>query len=195
VCKGHQVPADDGSQADALLNAFARWSAEMRVRAETTGRSRQRWLHQQASESATFAGTLLDLAERRSQVSVLSPGRRFSGRLVGVGANLCVLEEPTRVTVVTLSQVIAVQPHLDAPIRGLSVATGNRPVALEMTFSQALAAMASDLAPIRLALSGTETLVGDLVAAGEDVVTLRVRGNPPRSTFIPIAGVEAFSPQ
>ena len=35
-----------------------------------------------------------------------------------------------------------------------------------MTFAQALAAMAADLAPLRLALIGSETLVGDLVGGG-----------------------------
>jgi hypothetical protein len=186
---------DPEGQADALLLAFARWSAEVRLRDGAAGRSRQRWLHQQASEAATFAGTLLDLAERRAAVSLLSPGRRFAGRLVGVGPDFCVLEEATRATVVALGRVIAVQPHPRGPTPPVAVASGDRRAVLEMTFAQALAAMAADLAPLRLALIGSETLVGDLVGAGEDVVTLRLPGNPPRPTFVPVTAVEGFSPQ
>ena len=48
-------------------------------------------------------------------------------------------------------------------------------------------------APLRLALRGTETLVGDLVGVGEDVVTVRVSGHPPRSAYVPLDAVEAFS--
>ena len=67
VVYGRSMGADPESQADALLSAFARWSAEVRVRDEAAGRTRQRWLHQQASEAATFTGTLLDLAEQTSR--------------------------------------------------------------------------------------------------------------------------------
>jgi hypothetical protein len=189
------VPSDLPGDADALLSAFARWSAQARVGDEAASRSRERWLRQQATESATLAGTLLDLAEGQAMVSVLSPQRRFSGRLVGAGKDFCVLEEPGRVTVIALSRVIAVQPHLSAGTPRPGAASGDRAVNLDITFCSALAALATDLAPVRVALVGTEVLVGELVSAGEDVITLRTPGTPPRPAYLPIAAVEAFSPR
>ena len=185
---------DPLGDADALLSAFARWSAHTRVHGEVVGRARQRWLEQQAAEAATLTGTLLDMAEGEAPVTVLSPQRRFSGRLVGVGADLCVLEASARVTVIALRQVIAVRPHPGATPRPRT-ASGDRAVHLTMTFRNALAAMAMDVSPVRIALAGTETLTGELTGAGDDVITLRLAGVPPRPAYLPIAAVEAFSPQ
>jgi hypothetical protein len=189
------VSLDPPGDADALLSAFARWSAHTRVRDEVAGRARQRWLEQQAAEAATLTGTLLDLAEGEAPVTVLSTQRRFSGRLVGVGSDLCVLEAPARVTVIALRQVIAVRPHPSPATPRPPTASGDRAAHLTMTFRSALAAMAMDLSPVRLALIGTETLTGELTGAGDDVITLRLPGIPPRPAYLPIAAVEAFSPQ
>jgi len=189
------MSSEPPGDAESLLSAFARWAAGTRVRDEAAGRARQRWLHQQASEAATLAGTLLDLAEGRAAVTILSAQRRYSGHLVGVGADLCVLEEPGRVTVVGLSRVIAVQPQPTPATARPAAASGNRAIEMVMTFQGALSAMAMDLAPVRIALVGTEILIGDLMGAGEDVVTLRVPGTPPRPAYLPVAAIEAFSPR
>lgn len=175
--------------ADELLRAFARWSAEVRHNEAAASRSRQRWLAQQATETATFRGTLVDLAEAGNPVNVATASHRLGGRLVGVGPDLCVVEEPARITVVDLGCVVAVTPQGAAPV----AAAGDRATAVELTFAEALATLAADLTPVRLGLRGGETLSGDLVAAGEDVVTLRLAANPPRMTYVPGAAVEAFS--
>lgn len=177
--------------ADELLRAFARWSADVRHAEAAASRSRQRWLAHQARETATFRGTLVDLAEAGSPVSVATPSRRLAGRLVGVGPDLCVLEEAARITVVDLGCVVAVTPQGAAPV----AAAGDRATAVKLTFAEALASLADELAPVRLGLRGGETLSGDLVAAGQDVVTLRLAANPPRMTYVPGAAVEAVSPR
>ena len=59
----------------------------------------------------------------------------------------------------------------------------------------ALAALAADLAPVRVALCGTETLTGELAGVGEDVVTLRVPTLPPQVVYLPMGAIESFSPQ
>jgi hypothetical protein len=188
------VPLEPAGSADAILSAFARWSAQARVRQEAAGRARERWLHQQATEAATFTGTLLDVAESHTTVTVLTGQRRFSGRLVGVGRDLCVLEDPGRVTVIALEHVIAVQPFPGPTEPRSRAASGDRPVSLQMNFRGALGAMAVDLAPLRVALLGTETLAGTLRSAGEDVITLQMPGTPPRPAYLPIRAIEAFSP-
>lgn len=182
--------------ADELLRAFAQWSAEVRRRDAAASRSRERWLAQQAAEAATFRGTLVDLAEAGSAVVVATPSHRFSGALVSVGADLCVVEEPGRVNVIDLSGVVGVSP-LGAPGRGgwAGAATGDRAAALEVTFDEALRLMAGELAPVRLALRGGDTVDGDLIAVGHDVVTLRRPAQPPQVNYLAAPAIEAFIPR
>lgn len=181
--------------ADELLGAFARWSADLRHREAAASRSRQRWLAQQATEAATLQGTLVDLAEAGAAVAVATGSHRFAGSLVGVGPDLCVVEEPGRITVLDLGGIVSVSPATPTAGGRHPTAAGDRPGALEVTYDEALRAVAAEVAPVRLALRGGATVDGELTAVGIDVVTVRLPTTPPRMTYLSAPTIEAFSPR
>jgi hypothetical protein len=187
-------------EADAMLAAFARWSADQRWGEAVSARSRERWLRQQEAEAATLSGTLVDLAEQGAEVTLVLGGRRLAGRLVGVGPDLCVLEDDRgSSSLVSLWRLGAVLPAgglegregAGLPAGGLGgrvgtvvpagglggrpvAAGGDRDPALQLRFADALAALAAETLPVRLLLDGGDVLAGDLVGVGADVVTLRL---------------------
>ncbi len=155
-----------GSDVDALLGALTRWSGDERLRQRAAERSRQRWLHQQALESSTLRGVLVELAENAAEVSVRTAQRVRHGRLVAVGTDLCVLEDQrSHATIISLDALVAVEA-------GPVTVTGRRPPELALGFADALAALAAELLPVRLEVAGGD-VAGDLIGTGEDVVILR----------------------
>lgn len=146
----------DDARADAL--------AEARVR--------ERWLRRQASESATLLGTLLDLAESGAGLSITTRGgRRHDGRLVGLGHDVVLLVERGEHVVIPLGAVILVRP---TPGSRVGTATGARAAALDLHFVELLARVVDQQPEVAVALDTGEVLAGSLLAAGEDVLTLRL---------------------
>src|SRR3954468_4899109 len=84
------------------------------ARADDAGRhrGRERSLRRQAEEDATFAGTLLDLAERRAAVTIrTTAGRAHAGLVLAVGEDFCVVRSAGGDdTFVVLTAVSAVRP-------------------------------------------------------------------------------------
>lgn len=158
-----------------MLAAFARWAAEERVGVAAQARRKERWLRQQAAETATLAGLLVDLAERRAQVTLTVGTRRVSGRLAGVGRDACAASEASGgAAIVALDHLVAV--HVASPGgrgAGSEPPSGRRPPQGPWGLVDALAALAAERSRVRLALASGELLTGDLLGAGEDVVTLR----------------------
>lgn len=180
------------SRADALVAEFARWAAEQRVGEAATARSRERWLRHQAAESATMAGTLVDLAERGVDVAAVIGARTLTGRLTGVGQDGFVLAEASgAATIVALARLGAVR--VAGGRAGAAEATGGRAPAGTWRVSDALAALAADRSGIRLGLCGGETLTGVLVAVGADVVTVQLAGGGLRA-HVALAAVETATP-
>jgi hypothetical protein len=187
-----------GRDAEAIIESFARWAADDRARAAAAARTSERWLRQQDAEAATVAGTLVDLAEAGSEVTLIVGSRRLAGRLVGVASELCVIEARSGVaSVVATTHLTAVVPaagtgrgHRDGP------ATGGRGAAMTTTLVDALAGFTAEGAPVRLWLAGGETLTGELIATGVDVVTLRLQtGTGTRArAYAPVRAIEAITP-
>lgn len=167
---------------DDLVRSLAGWAAEQRVIEAAAGRARERSLREQAGAAATFAGVLVDLAERGADVIVGSAGGRRSGRLVGVGRDFCVLEQrigrPAIVATAAITSVRAA-PASESP-------AGDRAPALELSLAAALGALADDRAPVGLYLDAGETVDGELIAAGQDVVTVR---SAARVVYVPLRAV------
>ncbi len=174
-----------------MLAAFARWSGAERARAQAAARSSERWLRQQRAESATLAGTLVDLAEDGAEVTLAVGPRRLAGRLVGVGVDLCVLEgRDGSSSLVALERLSALWP---AGQRG-APGGGERVPELPLRFVDALAALAGEMVPVRLWLSGGEILAGDLVAAGVDVVTVRLPTPSRDYAYAPVRLIDVCMP-
>src|SRR5262249_37759242 len=83
--------APEPDPTENLLGELRRWAADQEVAHLARSRSRARWLRQQAAESATLAGLLLDLAERRATVTIDAAGWAHTGRVRAVSTGLCLL--------------------------------------------------------------------------------------------------------
>lgn len=217
------VPEQQDLDPDGLLTLLRAWAGDARTRDAAAARTRERWLRLQAAEAATWLGTLVDLAERRQVVTLQVGATARTGRLVGVGHDLCVLDEAAGAVLVALPHVHALQAHPTRPIgpRGAGptgagatnagtrpstagtstagtpadlVADGNRRPALELSFADALAALAAERSPVRLGLAAGADAVGTLVAVGADVVTLRGNAVARPVTFVPIVAVAVCAP-
>ncbi len=239
-----------GRGADAILASFARWSGTERARAAAAARASERWLRQQREETATLAGTLVDLAEEGTEVTLLVGPRRLTGQLAGVSTDCCVIESRDgSSSLVALGRLSAVWPATGRPgptarpgpargpgpagrprpdgrpgglgragspdltmrratagaeqrppgvgpavDRAPGPASGDRVPELSLRFVDALAALAGDLAPVRLWLDGGEHLTGQLVAAGIDVVTLRLATSGRDHAYAPVRAIAVCTP-
>lgn len=169
------------------MAAFARWAADQRVVAAAGDRVRERSLREQARSSATWTGVLVDLAEQASQVTVMVAGHRRCGRLVGVGRDFCVLEpDRGRTALIALLQVTELWP--DGPAFS-DPPGGDRSPAIDLALMAALALLAEDRAPVGVFSTGGLETAGDLVAAGDDVLTLRTGMPGRRLVYVPLGAV------
>jgi hypothetical protein len=157
---------------DRLLDELRRWAADEETARISRSRSRARWLLQQAAESATLAGILLDLAERRVVVTVETAARTHTGRLVTVSSGLCVLEEIDDAEHCLALVPLAAITMLVSPVQAL----GDRVPNLQLDLASALAGLAGDRPTVSLELKSGKRVTGVLESVGADVVTLRIDG-------------------
>ena len=151
-----------------VLATLHRWIAEGRVDDAARARARQHWLERQATEDATMAGVLLDLAERSRPITITTAaGQRLTGPVVAMGANFTVLRDP-RVgdTFVPLDQVGVVRT---AP--GDRLPLGDRALTLAATLGTALAELAAGRPDVIVGAPG-EKVRGELQSVGADMVTV-----------------------
>ncbi|MEN3271593.1 MAG: hypothetical protein V7636_354 [Actinomycetota bacterium] len=139
---------------------------------QASARSRERWLRRQATEGATLAGTLLDLAESGAQVSVWTgPERRVDGVLVGVGPDVVVLRDRGDHIALRTAAITVVRP---APGQRIVAATGDRSAAMRLELVELLARLVDDRPDVAVVLDTGESLTGTLIAVGADVLTVQV---------------------
>lgn len=180
-----------------FMQALAGWAAGQRVAGAAAGRSRLRALSEAAAGSATLVGLLVDLAERGAEVAITctapAPNQgagatTVTGTVVGVGRDFVVMEQHSRrPVIIRTSSLASVQPlgggaEPDAP-------GGDRPAPLALSLEAVLAELAAELAPIALG-TGSGRLDGDLLAVGQDVLTLRSGVSPRRVIHIPTASLQ-----
>lgn len=177
-------PLVDLGGAD-LVARLARWVAEAAVDEAAAARSRERWLRRAAGEEATFAGVLLDLAERGSTVVVTGrAGRRHRGTVGAVGHDFAALRlSGASDVLVAFAGVASVRAS-----RRSEPAVGDRPVAIDVGLAEALAAVADDRPRVLIVTTvDADGLAGDLLAVGRDVLTLRLEGADRAPAYVPMA--------
>lgn len=163
-----------------------RWAAEARALHAADARSRERWLRRQAEEGATFAGAVVDLAERRVPVVIVTTtGRRHSGTLAGVGEDfVAVRTSSSQTALVATGAISAVHPTPHGHVPG-PPATGSddpRETLLDVTLADVLAQAAGHSPRVQVHFHGaSEPVAGELHAVGVDVLTLRTA--PPFAGF------------
>jgi hypothetical protein len=174
---------------DEVVAAFSRWAAEQRTVSAAGSRSRERSLREQAAASATWAGALVDLAEGGAPVTAVIGRQRRTGRIVGVARDFFVLETRTgRSDLVVLRAVDALWPDQTVGPRPAGPA-GDRGGAIDLSLMMALAVLAEEHAPIGLTTTSGIEIAGDLLAAGEDVLTVRTDAPNRRLAHVPFSAV------
>lgn len=144
------------------------------VRAAATSRSEQRLQTRISAESATFAGTLRDLAERQAGATVLlEDDHGVQGTLLGVGSDHVVLATTTRQRAwIRTDGIVAVRADPDVRV---PVAQGHRPPGDRLSLLERLATWEVDRPALALLVRGRrEPMRGRLVAVGEDVISLEL---------------------
>jgi hypothetical protein len=163
------------------------WLADARVESSADARAKEHWLRAAADADATFAGILLDLAERAVGVAVATvAGRRLHGVVVVLGADFFALRVASGGEVLVALRAIA--SVRTAPTVG--VAGGERVVTTGLRLQDVLGALAAERARVRLVvLDGGEVVSGELRSVGQDVVTLRTDGEGQASAYVPTSVV------
>lgn len=174
------APEDDG---DALVADLTRYLAEQRADAAAASRAREHWLRQAAAEEAMVAGVLLDLAERATTVAVQGVGgRTHRGTVRAVGEDFAALRTPAGDLLVRFDVIVAIRADDDV------AAVGDRAAALDMAFSEAVAAVAGDRPRVLVVARDGSGMAGELRSVGRDVVTLRL-ADAASTAYVPLASI------
>jgi hypothetical protein len=189
-----------GPGSDDLLAQLARWSAAERAARAASGRARARSLIEQSAAEATLSGLLVDLAEEAAEVTLglasmerafgrgIGPGAgQVSGRLVGVGRDVLIVERPGRgAALVRTAAVTSVTPL--GSVVGPARPGGQRPPGLDLTMAAALDSLGADGAPVTVRTADA-TFAGVVLACGQDVVTLRTEGAERRPVYLALGAI------
>jgi hypothetical protein len=142
-------------------------------------------MRQQATESATLAGALLDLAERRESVTIHTAFASHEGQLVAATRQLGALRlADGGAALIALPAITAVSPLPAWPV-------GEREPALDLDLADVLAALAADRPSVCLELDGGKRIVGVLEAVGTELVALHLDGDAPGRALIALHAITA----
>ena len=169
--------------------ALERWAADAAVDEAARSRLRERWLRVQSEESASVLGTLVDLAERGAPVTLDVAGQRARGRVVGVGGDFVALRaggsdggDHDVLVRLRAIDVVRVEPG------GVAV-RGDRSKLLEVTLDAVVGPLAAERPEVLVRTWGGAAVRGELRSAGTDVLAVRVDGDPPSPTWVPLWSV------
>lgn len=179
----------DGSGAGGDDRELAALLADAVAAEAGRARSAERMLRTAAEESATFGGVLVDLAERAEPLTVrTTSGRLHRGTIVAVGRDFLVVRSDANPPVFVAAWAVA-SVRVTRGMR--SDTAGDRPPPYDASFAAVVGGLAADRPRIQLGITGESTLlVGDLRAAGQDLLTLRLDGTPQGTLYVPVDSVE-----
>ena len=151
-----------------------------RVREAGAARSRQRWLRASAEADASLAGMLVDLAERRADVTLATTaGRVHQATVRAVGDDVVALRPPSAgLLLVPLAAVAWVRPVAGALPAGTRAPSGG-PRLVELL---GRAGERGDQAVLTLA--GGTTVAGRVEIATRDGVRIRPEGPPGAAVYV-----------
>jgi len=161
---------------------------EGRLGQSSESRGRERLLQHLAEEGASLVGTLLDLAERESVVTVrTSAGRAHHGVVAVVAGDFFVIRSDTgQRTYLRTEVVTTVRPHRRERHQP---ASGDRTPPLDLFLGEALARAASGRPRVVVVTLGSDVVAGDLLATGTDVVTVRLDGDARSLCYVAVNGI------
>lgn len=165
--------------------SLERWAADALVDEAARRRTRERWLRIQAEEDASFAGTLVDLAEHGRPAVLDVAGDKLRGRLVGVGADFIAVRTDRRQdALIPFDAIDAVRPE-----PGATDVRGDRSATVDVALHSVLGPIAADCPDVLVRTRQGVALRGQLRSAGIDVLRLRLDVEPPTPTWVPITAV------
>jgi hypothetical protein len=170
-----------------LSAALAAFVGEAMAEEAAGARSREAFMRRTAAEDGSFAGVLVDLAERGTPVLVNgAAGRRQRGTLAAVGADFVVLRAAAGEEVLLAHRGISSV----TPEPGATDVAGHRPVTVRVGLAEALAVLAEERPRVLLVTVGADGgLAGELRAAGRDVLSIRLEGPDRRTAYVPLANL------
>lgn len=190
----HEPPHLPRSALDALGGAdfgrsLERWAADAVVDEAARTRIRERWLRIQSEESASLAGTLMDLAERCTPLVIDVADQQVRGVVVGLGGDFVALRthpgaERTGPVLVRSTAIAAIRAE-----PGSVEVRGDRSTTLDVTLGAVLGPVAADRPDVLVRTLHGQVLRGELRSAGVDVIRLRVPGVPPTPVWVPLDAV------
>ncbi|HEX2578155.1 MAG TPA: hypothetical protein VHK88_17535 [Aquihabitans sp.] len=174
--------ADGGSAAfDAALRAL---TDDERAGAAAAERRREHSLRRQAAESGAFAGVLLDLAERRQRLVIVTVGgRSVRGTIRTLGTDFVGLRSPGAETALVATR--AVTSVRTEP--GTAPTAGDRVVHLDASLAAVLADLAAERPWCSVHTTAGEAVGGELRGAGVDVIAVRAATGD--TTYVPLHAV------
>jgi hypothetical protein len=164
-----------------------RWLSELRTTDAVAERTRARWLRAAADQSATFAGVLVDLAERGAPVVVHGhAGRRHRGVLAVVGEDFCAVHTDTGVDVlVAFRGISSVRSE-----PGAVDTTGDRVTDATVGLAEMLAIVAPERPRVLVVtMTSSDGIAGELRSVGRDVATVRLDGPARTSAYVPLTSI------
>lgn len=175
---------------EAFTARLDRWVADARIGEAVLQRARERWLREVVEQEATLVGVLIDLAERRTPVSVQTrDGASHHGLIRVVGADFIGLELRSHADVLVALGAIALvrtAPTIDATV-------GDRMIGTDLRLADVLAELAADRAHVALTVAhhthAAHTVVGQLRSVGHDVATVHPDAEQRSNVYVALAAV------
>jgi hypothetical protein len=179
----------DTDEVDAAIVHLGRWAAAAKTEAAADSRVRQQRTQQQAEDEATLMSVLMGLAERRADIAVHTrAGATARGTVAGVGRDYVAIVRSSQLTLLSIAAIDWLRPDGDAP--AAAFADRAEP---QGRLIGVLANLAAEGHELRIVSEG-ETFVGELVAVGADVLTLRPAGaQPGQVVYVPLASLSEAS--
>jgi hypothetical protein len=174
-----------------LAARLERWVADARSADAAAARARERWLRLQADESATFAGVLVDLAERGTPVVIHGrAGRRHRGSISAVAADFCALRTSAgRDVLLAYTGIGSVRPDSRRP-----GPIGDRVVHAEIGIAEMLSVLAADRPRVLIVTAADAAgVAGELRSVGRDLVTVRLDGESRAAAYVAITAIAEMS--
>lgn len=165
---------------------------EARVAEAVAARSAQRDLTMRATELATLAGTLRDLAEHTAGVAVTTTsGRNYQGSAIGVAADhLALASSAGQHVFVRLDAIALVRPDPDSRA---PVAQGDREPLQDLLLLERCARWVDDRPMVALAVRGSADLLrGRLLAVADDLISVALDGSR-RPVYVTGEAIEAVA--
>ena len=175
------------NESPADLDELRRWVADAVAGEAADSRARSRRLLQQATEDATFVGTLVDLAERGADLTIVTTGdSSLIGRIAVVGRDFVALVGRNgRTSFVPLGAIAALR---EQPGTRSAAVAGERSAPLQASLAAITAELAAERVRVHVT-SAKHAVTGELRASGDDVLVVMAEGVPPVPAYVPIASL------